>query len=111
MGKEIELIESAWANRDLVKNNDVRQAVIDTMEKLDKGTLRVAQPEGDGWKVNEWVKKAILLFFQTQKMETIHAGDLEFYDKIPLKKNFEAIGVRAVPHGLARYASYLAPGV
>ncbi|HSY77824.1 MAG TPA: 2,3,4,5-tetrahydropyridine-2,6-dicarboxylate N-succinyltransferase [Bacteroidia bacterium] len=111
MGKEIELIESAWANRELVKNADVRQAVLETMEKLDKGKLRVAQPEGDGWKVNEWVKKAILLFFQTQKMETIKAGDLEFYDKIPLKKNFEAIGVRSVPHGLARYASYLAPGV
>jgi len=111
MGNEIELIESAWANRELVKNDDVRKAVQDTMEKLDKGKLRVAEPIGDGWKVNEWVKKAILLFFQTQKMETIHAGDLEFYDKIPLKKNFEAIGVRSVPHGLARYASYLAPGV
>jgi 2,3,4,5-tetrahydropyridine-2-carboxylate N-succinyltransferase len=111
MGNEIELIESAWANRELVKNDDVRKAVQDTMEKLDKGKLRVAEPAGDGWKVNEWVKKAILLFFQTQKMETIHAGDLEFYDKIPLKKNFEAIGVRSVPHGLARYASYLAPGV
>src|ERR1700757_1548972 len=111
MTKEIELIESAWLNRDLVKNSDVQQAVSATMEKLDKGQLRVAQPEGDGWKVNEWVKKAILLFFQTQKMGTIKAGDLEFYDKIPLKKNFEAIGVRSVPHGLARYASYLAPGV
>ncbi|HTA82133.1 MAG TPA: 2,3,4,5-tetrahydropyridine-2,6-dicarboxylate N-succinyltransferase [Bacteroidia bacterium] len=111
MGNEIELIESAWANRELVKNDDVRKAVQGTMEKLDKGKLRVAEPIGDGWKVNEWVKKAILLFFQTQKMETIHAGDLEFYDKIPLKKNFEAIGVRSVPHGLARYASYLAPGV
>lgn len=111
MTKDIELIESAWANRDLVKNADVHKVVADTMEKLDKGQLRVAEPEGDGWKVNEWVKKAILLFFQTQKMGTIKAGDLEFYDKIPLKKNFEAIGVRSVPHGLARYASYLAPGV
>jgi len=111
MTKEIELIESAWLNRDLIKNSDVQQAVSATMEKLDKGQLRVAQPEGDGWKVNEWIKKAILLFFQTQKMGVIKAGDLEFYDKIPLKKSFEAIGVRSVPHGLARYASYLAPGV
>ena len=111
MENEIKLIESAWANRELVKNEDVRKAVADTMEKLDKGMLRVAEPDGEGWKVNEWIKKAILLFFQTQKMETIKAGDLEFYDKIPLKKNFEAIGVRSVPHGLARYASYLAPGV
>ncbi|MGP8217800.1 MAG: 2,3,4,5-tetrahydropyridine-2,6-dicarboxylate N-succinyltransferase [Bacteroidia bacterium] len=111
MGKEIELIENAWTNKELLKSNEVHFAVFDTIEKLDEGMLRVAQPDGEGWKVNEWVKKAILLFFQLQKMEVIKAGDLEFYDKIPLKKNFETLGVRAVPHGLARYGSYLAPGV
>lgn len=111
MSKERELIEKAWADRELVKNEDVQRVIRDTVEKLDKGILRVAQPEGDGWMVNEWVKKAILLYFGIQKMQNIHAGDLEFYDKIPTKKNYEALGVRAVPHGIARYGSYLAPGV
>jgi 2,3,4,5-tetrahydropyridine-2-carboxylate N-succinyltransferase len=111
MSEEIKLIESAWVNRELTKDEAVRKAINDTVEKLDKGLLRVAQPEGDGWKVNEWVKKAILMFFQVRTMETIKAGDLEFYDKIPLKKNFKEIGVRSVPHGLARYGSFLAPGV
>ncbi|HTB06986.1 MAG TPA: 2,3,4,5-tetrahydropyridine-2,6-dicarboxylate N-succinyltransferase [Bacteroidia bacterium] len=111
MSTDIELIEKAWADRELLKNEDVRKAVADTVEKLDKGQLRVAQPEGNDWMVNEWVKKAILLYFGTQKMQTIHAGDLEFYDKIATKKNYEALGVRAVPHSIARYGSYLAPGV
>jgi 2,3,4,5-tetrahydropyridine-2-carboxylate N-succinyltransferase len=111
MSNEKELIEKAWADRELVKNDNVRKAVIDTVEKLDKGQLRVAEPDGDNWKVNEWAKKAILLYFGIQKMQNIKAGDLEFYDKIPTKKNYEAIGVRAVPTGIARYGSYLAPGV
>lgn len=106
-----ELIEQAWVNRDLVKNEDTKNAITDTIDKLDKGIIRVAQPDGDGWKVNEWVKKAILLYFQVQKMQNIKAGDLEFYDKIPLKKNYESIGVRAVPHAIARYGSFLAPNV
>jgi 2,3,4,5-tetrahydropyridine-2-carboxylate N-succinyltransferase len=106
-----QLIEQAWGNRELVKNEEVKQAIIETMAKLDKGELRVAQPEGDNWIVNEWVKKAILLYFGIQKMATIKAGELEFYDKMPLKKNYESIGVRAVPHAIARYGSYLAPGV
>lgn len=106
-----QLIEQAWGNRDLVKNEEVKQAVIETMAKLDKGELRVAQPEGDNWIVNEWVKKGILLYFGIQKMNIIKAGDLEFYDKMPLKKNYESIGVRAVPHAIARYGSYLAPSV
>src|SRR6185312_13750872 len=111
MSKEIELIEKAWENRELLKDETVRKAVVDTVEKLDKGLLRVAQPEGDGWKVNEGVKKAILLYFPIMPMGIIKAGDLEFYDKMPLKKDFAAIGVRSVPHALARYGSYLAPGV
>ena len=111
MGKETELIESAWNNRELVKKDEVRQAIIDTLEKLDKGLLRVAEPDGDNWKVNEWVKKAILLYFSVQKMEVVRAGDIEFYDKMPLKKNYQDIGVRAVPHAIARYGAYLAPNV
>jgi 2,3,4,5-tetrahydropyridine-2-carboxylate N-succinyltransferase len=111
MTTAIELIEQAWQNRDLLKQEEVIRAITDTIEKLDKGALRVAQPDGENWKVNEWVKKAILLYFGVQKMETIHAGDIEFYDKIPLKKNFSSIGVRSVPHAIARYGSYLAQNV
>jgi 2,3,4,5-tetrahydropyridine-2-carboxylate N-succinyltransferase len=111
MAKETELIESAWDNRDLVKKDEVKQAILDTLDKLDKGLLRVAEPDGDNWKVNEWVKKAILLYFSVQKMEVVKAGDIEFYDKMPLKKNYKDIGVRAVPHAIARYGAYLAPNV
>ncbi len=111
MGKETELIESAWDNRELVKKDEIRQAILDTLDKLDKGLLRVAEPDGDNWKVNEWVKKAILLYFSVQKMEVVKAGDIEFYDKMPLKKNYKDIGVRAVPHAIARYGAYLAPNV
>jgi 2,3,4,5-tetrahydropyridine-2-carboxylate N-succinyltransferase len=111
MGKETELIESAWDNRELVKKDEVKQAILDTLDKLDKGLLRVAEPDGDNWKVNEWVKKAILLYFSVQKMEVVKAGDIEFYDKMPLKKNYKDIGVRAVPHAIARYGAYLAPNV
>ncbi|HLG36407.1 MAG TPA: 2,3,4,5-tetrahydropyridine-2,6-dicarboxylate N-succinyltransferase, partial [Bacteroidia bacterium] len=75
------------------------------------GKLRVAEKINGEWKVNEWVKQAVLLYFRLMKMETVHAGDLEFYDKIPLKKNFSALNVRVVPHAVARYGSYLAPGV
>jgi 2,3,4,5-tetrahydropyridine-2-carboxylate N-succinyltransferase len=111
MSKEIELIESAWTNRELVKSEEVKQAIRDTIAKLDKGILRVAQPDGDNWKVNEWVKKAILLYFGIQKMEVVKAGDIEFYDKMPLKKDYASIGVRAVPHAIARYGAYLAQNV
>lgn len=81
------------------------------MELLDKGELRVAQKVEDKWVVNEWVKKAVLLYFPTREMETMEVGPFEFYDKIPLKKDFAKLGVRVVPHGIARYGSYLAPGV
>ncbi len=111
MEKETELILNAYENRELVKNDEVKQAIAVTISKLDRGALRVAQPDGEGWAVNEWVKKAILLYFQIQKMEVVKAGDLEFYDKIPLKRNFKEIGVRAVPHALARYGAFLANSV
>lgn len=111
MSNANQLILQAWDNRELVKQEEVKQAIIETVDKLDKGLLRVAQPDGDNWVVNEWVKKAILLYFAIQKMGTIKAGDLEFYDKIPLKKNYESIGVRAVPHAIARHGAYLAPTV
>ncbi len=104
-------IEEAWENRELLKIEATRHAVIEVVAQLDKGILRVAEPIGSGWQVNEWVKKAVIMYFPISQMETIEVGPFEFYDKIPLKKNFKELGVRVVPHGLARYGSYLSKGV
>jgi 2,3,4,5-tetrahydropyridine-2,6-dicarboxylate N-succinyltransferase len=106
-----QIVEKAWENRELLREESTRKAITDVVEHLDKGTIRVAQPEGDKWIVNQWVKKAVLMYFPIAQMETIEVGPFEFYDKIPLKKNFEQLGVRVVPHGIARYGSYLAKGV
>ena len=105
------IIEEAWENRDLLRDEKVKRAVFDTIELLDKGKLRVAEPDGDGWKVNQWVKKAVILYFPLREMEVIEAPPFEYHDKIPLKKHYREQGVRIVPHALARYGSYLAPGV
>jgi len=104
------LIEESWENRELLKNKEHRNAVAETLELLNNGLLRVAEPEKDGWKVNEWVKKAVLLYFGIVENGKILAGELEFYDKIPLKKDFETLGIRVVPTAVARYGSYIAPG-
>ncbi len=104
-------IEAAWDNRELLKIEATRHAVTEVVSQLDKGILRVAEPIGSGWQVNEWVKKAVIMYFPISQMETIEVGPFEFYDKIPLKKNFKELGVRVVPHGLARYGSYLSKGV
>lgn len=106
-----QIVENAWENRELLREESTRKAIIAVIEHLDKGELRVAQPEGDNWVVNQWVKKAVLMYFPIAQMETIEVGPFEFYDKIPLKKNFEQLGVRVVPHGIARHGSYLAKGV
>ncbi len=106
-----QLIESIWDNRDLLKEQANQDAVAEVIEALDKGKIRVAQENEFGWTVNEWVKKAVLMYFGIRKMETFHAGPMEFYDKIPLKKDFESLGVRVVPHGIARYGSYISRGV
>lgn len=111
MIKEIELINKVWENRELLKDADSKKAILKVIEMLDKGEARVAERVGEQWKVNEWVKKAIMLYFPIQTSKKIEAGELEFFDKIPLKKDFEEKGVRVVPHGIARYGSYLAPGV
>ena len=108
---DIKKIETAWEDRTLLGNLSVVAEIEKTIELLDKGELRVAQPGDDGWIVNQWIKKAVILYFPTRKMETIEAGPLEFHDKIPLKKNYASLGIRVVPHALARYGSYLAPGV
>ena len=110
--KDLQLaVEQAWENRELLHEPGVQQVIRDVIDGLDKGGIRVAQPKGTDWVVNEWVKKAVILYFPIQKMETTSAGPLEFHDKIPLKKGFESLGVRVVPHAVARYGSFIAKGV
>ena len=105
------LIENAWEDRSLLKNSDISAAVLQTVELLDKGVLRVAEPSVDEWKVNEWVKKAVIMYFPLMQMEVMEAGPLEFHDKIPLKHHYKELGVRVVPHAVARYGAFLSPGV
>ena len=105
------IIESAWENRELLKQEEVQSTIIEVIEQLDKGQLRVAEPTTEGWKVNDWVKKAVIMYFPIRKMETIEAGPMEFHDKMALKTGYEALGVRVVPHAVARYGAFLAPGV
>lgn len=106
-----EIIETAWDNRELLQQTETVAAIEGIIEQLDKGTIRVAEPINGSWQVNEWVKKAVILYFPTQKMSKIEVGPFEFHDKIPLKHNYDQLGVRVVPHGLARYGSFVAPGV
>lgn len=105
------IIEKAWEDRSLIEEASTQDAVRQVMEMLDKGKVRVAEPTADGWKVNDWVKKAVVLYFPIQKMKTIEVPPFEFHDKIPLKKDFAAQGVRVVPHAIARYGAYLEKGV
>lgn len=111
MYENIELaVEKCWEDRALLKQDEYADAVRETVALLDKGLLRTASPQADGqWKVNEWVKKAVLMYFPICKMRTMHAGELEFYDKIELKHDFASLGVRVVPPAVARYGSYVAP--
>ena len=103
------LIEAAWQDQELLKQTEVRDAVAQVMKGLDEGTLRVAQPEGEGvWNVNEWVKQAVLLNFPIQSMTTVEVGPFEFHDKMPLKKGYAAAGVRVVPHAVVRYGAHVA---
>jgi len=105
-----ELIESAWNNRELLKESQTKNTIREVIAQLDSGSLRVAEPSSNGWIVNEWVKKAVILYFPIQQMETLHAGPMEFHDKMKLKTNYAELGVRVVPHGIARYGSFLAKG-
>lgn len=106
-----EVIENAWDNREKLKEAKTGTAITDIIELLDKGLLRTAEPLSSGWQVNEWVKKAVVLYFQIQKMETVTTGPFEFHDKIMLKHDYAKAGVRVVPPAAARYGSYVAPGV
>lgn len=105
------IIENAWENRELLQQKDTVDAINYVIEELDKGRLRTAEPNTNGWKVNNWVKKAVILYFPIRKMETIETGVFEFHDKIPLKRDYASQGVRVVPHAIARYGSFLAKGV
>lgn len=104
-------ILDAWNNRELLKEEKYSLAVRQVIEEVDKGRLRTAAPADDGWQVNEWVKQAILLYFGIQQMETYSLPPFEFYDKMKLKSDYKALGVRAVPHAVARYGAYLAKNV
>lgn len=106
-----ELILAAWADRELLKDDTYKNAVRAVIEEVDKGRLRVAEPDGDNWKVNEWVKQAILMYFGIQPMQTWTVEPFEFYDKMLLKKDYASLGVRAVPHAVARYGAYVAKNV
>lgn len=103
-------IENAWNNRELLNDAGVQDAIRKVVNLLDEGTLRVAEPIKDGWQVNEWVKKAVVLYFPIQKMETLEVGIFEYHDKIPLKKGYKEKGIRVVPHAVARHGSYISPG-
>ncbi len=109
--KEIqERIEKAWDNRELLKETETQNTIREVVDLLDNGKLRVAEPTSDGWQVNEWIKKAVVLYFPIQKMETLEAGIFEYHDKIPLKRGYEAKGIRVVPNAVARHGAYISPG-
>lgn len=105
------IIEQAWDNRELLKNETTSAAIRKVVDLLDKGTLRVAEPIGDLWQVNEWVKKAVVMYFPIQKMETLEVGIFEYHDKIPLKRGYAEKGIRVVPNAVARHGAYISKGV
>ncbi|MDG4949370.1 2,3,4,5-tetrahydropyridine-2,6-dicarboxylate N-succinyltransferase [Weeksellaceae bacterium KMM 9724] len=106
-----QIINDTWENRDLLKDKKNQDAIRKVVDMLDLGELRVAEPSEGGWTVNEWVKKAVVMYFPIQEMETIEVGPFEFHDKIPLKKDYAAKGVRVVPHAIARHGAFVAKGV
>jgi len=105
-----EIIENAWDNRELLKEGKTQNTIREVVNLLDSGSLRVAEPKADGWQVNEWVKKAVVMYFPIQKMETLEVGIFEYHDKIPLKRGYKEKGVRVVPHAVARHGSYISRG-
>ena len=105
-----EIIENAWDHREQLSESKVQDAIRTVIDLLDTGELRVAEPLNDGWQVNEWVKKAVVLYFPIQKMETLEAGIFEYHDKIPLKRGYKEKGIRVVPHAVARHGAYISKG-
>ncbi len=106
-----QIIENAWENRELLKQENTQNTIRKVIDLLDNGTLRVAEPTNNGWQVNEWVKKAVVLYFPIQKMETLEAGIFEYHDKIPLKRGYAEKGIRVVPNAIARHGAYISKGV
>ena len=104
-------IEQAWENRALLQEETTQKAIRAVIELIDSGTLRVAEPTSNGWQVNEWLKKAVVMYFPIQKMETWEAGIFEYHDKMLLKRNYAEKGIRVVPNAVARYGSYISSGV
>ena len=102
------LIEAAWENRYLLEKKETKSAIIEVINQLDNGFLRVAEKTKNGWKINEWIKKAVILYFPIQKMSSMEVGPFEFHDKIPLKKGFEKKNIRVVPHAIIRHGAYVA---
>ena len=109
--KQQNLIERAWDDRKLLENKEVQDAIYETVEQLDNGALRVAEKIRGEWKVNDWVKKAVILYFPIRHMETIEVPPFEFHDKIPLKSGYKEKGIRVVPHAVARHGAYISGGV
>lgn len=105
------IVNAAWDNRELLKETETQNAINAVIEEVDKGRLRTAEPTENGWQVNDWVKKAVILYFPIRQMETIEVGPFEFHDKMKLKTGYAELGVRVVPHAIARYGAYLAKGV
>jgi 2,3,4,5-tetrahydropyridine-2,6-dicarboxylate N-succinyltransferase len=105
------IIEKAWDNRKILIHQEARNCIREVIEYLDQGKIRVAEFSGNSWIVNEWIKKAVILYFPIQPMETHTAGPFEYHDKIDLKRGYKELGVRVVPNAIARYGSFIAPGV
>ncbi|WP_430905866.1 2,3,4,5-tetrahydropyridine-2,6-dicarboxylate N-succinyltransferase [Maribacter sp. 2-571] len=104
------IIENAWENRELLKETATQEAIREVIALLDSGSLRCAAPTDNGWQINEWVKKGVVLYFPIQKMETLETGIFEYHDKIPLKKGYADKGIRVVPHAVARHGAYISSG-
>ncbi|WP_304038900.1 2,3,4,5-tetrahydropyridine-2,6-dicarboxylate N-succinyltransferase, partial [Mesonia mobilis] len=105
------IILEAWDNRELLKEDKTQQAIRQVINLIDAGELRTAEPTADGWQVNEWVKKGVVLYFPIQKMETLEAGIFEYHDKMPLKTGYKEKGIRVVPNAVARHGAYISSGV
>ncbi len=106
-----QIITAAWEDRSLLKTQETIDAISAVIEEIDNGRLRTAEPSNRGWQVNDWVKKAVILYFPTRKMEVMEVGPFEFYDKMALKSGYEEKGIRVVPHAVARYGAYISRGV
>jgi len=105
------IVEEAWDHREMLHKDELKEAIFHVVDQLDRGEVRVAEKGKKGWIVNDWVKKAVILYFPLRQMETIEVSPFEFHDKIPLKTGYQKMGVRVVPHAIARYGAYISKGV